>query len=52
MMDILVAKADDRGRFTPESIHTCWSDFDFGQKKYPSRWITMIVYRIAGRIAS
>jgi hypothetical protein len=52
MMGLLISKQDERGRFTPESIHKCWSGFDFGQKKEPSRWITMIVYRIMRRMDS
>ena len=50
MMDILIAKGDDKGRFYPESTHKVWSDFDFGQKKSSSRWITFFVYRIAKRL--
>ena len=50
MMDLLVAKKDEKGRFYPESIHKVWSDFDFGQKKSPSRWITLLAYRIVKRM--
>lgn len=49
MIDIFVSKQDQNGRFSAESIHKVWSDFDFGQKKSPSRWITLIVYRIVKR---
>jgi hypothetical protein len=52
MMDVLLSKADEQGRFHAESIHTAWSAFDFGQKKSPSRWITLLVYRIARRLVS
>ena len=52
MMNVLIAKQDEKGRFYPESIHKVWSDFDFGQKKAPSRWITLIVYRVAKRVLS
>jgi hypothetical protein len=50
MLELLIAKHDENGRFCAESIHNVWSDFDFGQKKYPSRWITLLVYRIVKRI--
>lgn len=50
MAESLIQKEDENGRFYPESIHKTWSDFDFGQKKAPSRWITLIVYRIAKRL--
>jgi len=49
MIDVLISKQDNNGCFTPESIHKVWSDFDFGQKKLPSRWITLMVYRIIKR---
>jgi len=50
MINILLSKRDDEGRFTPESIHKVWSDFDFGQKEKPSRWITLLALRIVKRI--
>lgn len=51
MIDLLLSKQDSLGRFHAESIHKVWSDFDFGQKSLPSRWITLLVYRIARRLA-
>ncbi|UCG92581.1 MAG: terpene cyclase/mutase family protein [candidate division WOR-3 bacterium] len=51
VMNMLIAKQDEHGRFSPESIHKAWSAFDFGQKEVPSRWITSFVYRIVKRIA-
>ncbi len=50
IMDMLIGKQDKLGRYAAESIHKVWSDFDFGQKKRPSRWITLQVYRIVGRL--
>jgi hypothetical protein len=50
MVKLLLSKQDERGRFTPESIHKVWSDFDFGQKERPSRWITFLALRIVKRI--
>ncbi len=49
MLGILTAKQNERGQFFAESIHKVWSDFDFGRKNLPSRWITMLVYRIVSR---
>ncbi len=49
MIQVLASKQDPNGRFTPESIHLIWSDFDFGQKKKPSRWITSLAWRILKR---
>ncbi len=50
MIDLLISKKDEDGRFYAESIHKVWNDFDFGQKESPSRWLTLIVYRIIKRV--
>ena len=52
MVNLLLSKRDEEGRFTPESIGKVWSDYDFGQKEKPSRWITLLVLRIMKRISS
>jgi hypothetical protein len=49
MLKIMQSKADQDGRFTPESIWTAWKDWEFGQKKEPSRWLTFLAWRILGR---
>jgi hypothetical protein len=41
MVAIVNAKADDQGRFTPESIWQAWREWDFGQKREPSAWLTL-----------
>jgi hypothetical protein len=46
MLGVLQSKADGDGRYTPESIWTAWKDWDFGQKKIPSRGLTFFVERI------
>jgi hypothetical protein len=50
MVKLLLSKRDEKGRFTPESIIKVWSDFDFGQKEKPSRWIMLLALRILKRI--
>jgi hypothetical protein len=50
MVRLLLSKSDREGKFTPESIVRIWTDFDFGQKEKPSRWITLIALRILKRI--
>ena len=50
ILGIINAKADQDGLFTPESVWTAWSDWDFGQKKSPSPWLTFLVYRINKRM--
>ncbi len=52
IVNLLLSKRDNDGRFTPESIHKVWSDFDFGQKEKPSRWITLLSLLILNRIYS
>ena len=50
MLGILKSKVDEQGRFTLESIWTAWKDWEFGQKKEPSRWLTLMAWRILGRL--
>jgi hypothetical protein len=49
MLDLLGSKADDEGRFTLESIWAAWKEWEFGQKKQPSRWLTLTAWRIFTR---
>jgi hypothetical protein len=46
MKSIIAKKANTDGRFTPESIWTAWKDWDFGQKKAPSPWLTYLATKI------
>jgi hypothetical protein len=50
MLKVLQSKANQAGQFTPESIWTAWKDWEFGQKKEPSRWLTLLAWRIIGRV--
>lgn len=50
MLALLKNKADADGRFTPESIWTAWKDWEFGQKRAPSRCLTLLAWRIIRRI--
>jgi hypothetical protein len=49
--DIVKSKADNEGKYTPESIWKTWKDWDFGQKKKPSRWLTFLVLNVLRRIS-
>ena len=49
MLAILKEKANPEGQFTPESVWMAWKDWEFGQKKVPSRWITFLAHRILKR---
>ncbi len=50
MLSLLEGKADDGGRFTLESIWTAWKGWEFGQKKEPSRWLTLMAWKILQRV--
>ena len=50
MVNIVKAKADGQGRFVPESIWSTWKEWEFGQKRVPSRWLTFLAQRVLARI--
>jgi len=50
MLSIMEGKADEEGRFSLESVWTAWKDWEFGQKKAPSRWLTLMAWRILSRV--
>ena len=50
MATIVLAKADRQGRFTSESVWKAWDEWDFGQKKTPSPWLTLVALRILKRL--
>lgn len=50
MADIVFSKADDEGRFTPEAAYQYYKNWDFGQKKVPSEFLTFLVHRIYRRL--
>lgn len=52
MLDIVTNKAAADGTFIAESVYLPYKAWDFGQKKLPSRWITLLVYRILTRVES
>lgn len=45
MLGQLTGKRDSSGRWIAEGINKPWSEFDFGQKKQPSAWITFLAVR-------
>lgn len=50
MVDLVNSKKNPEGLYTPESIWTAWKEWDFGQKKIPSAWLTFLLYRINKRL--
>jgi hypothetical protein len=49
MLGVLSGKADGAGCFTAESVWQAWKAWEFGQKRAPSRWLTLLAYRILAR---
>ncbi len=52
MVALVESKADEAKRFTPESIWQAWREWDFGQKREPSAWLTLIASRMLTRMRS
>jgi hypothetical protein len=49
MANLLKNKSDGEGCFLPESVWLAWKDWEFGQKKIPSRWLTLTAWKILER---
>ena len=49
MAEVVASKAGPDGLFVPESAYLAWKDWDFGQKKAPSSWLTLVATRIIAR---
>jgi hypothetical protein len=50
MIELVKSKANEEGKFVPESVWMAWKGWDFAQKKEPSRWLTLLVMEICKRI--
>ena len=49
MLDIIESKANSDDQFIPESVYQKCKEWDFGQKKQPSQWLTYICINILER---
>ncbi|MCL2530047.1 MAG: hypothetical protein FWE41_06940 [Coriobacteriia bacterium] len=49
MLSLIKSKQDANGLFTPESVYLKCKDWDFGQKKSPSPYLTYVCYRTFAR---
>lgn len=49
MLAILLSKSNPKGQFTAESMWRAWKEWEFANKKAPSRWITFLAHRIFKR---
>jgi hypothetical protein len=52
MLHVVESKTNAEGQFVPESIWTAWKEWDFSQKKIPSRGLTFFVERISKRVTA
>ena len=52
MLATMSAKMDPDGRFTLDSVWQAWKEWEFGQKKTPSRWLTLCAWRILLRLGN
>jgi len=50
MANLVAAKADQQGCFTAESMWQAWKEWEFGQKRAPSRWVTLLAKRVLKRL--
>ena len=50
MVGIIQNKVGNDERFTAESVWRDWKDWDFGQKRDPSWWITLLAHRVLRRL--
>jgi len=50
MIDLIKRKQTEDGFYTPESVYMKLSDWDFGQKKQPSPYLTYLCLRILNRL--
>lgn len=50
MLEVMLGKMDNLGSFTNESVWSAWKEWEFGQKKGPSRWLTLMAWRIINRM--
>ena len=49
MINVIGEKADSNLRFTVESTSNGWEEWEFGQEREPSRWLTLLIHRIFKR---
>ena len=50
MVETVKVKADKQGCFTSESVWRAWGEWEFDQKRSPSRWLTLLSRRMLRRV--
>jgi hypothetical protein len=49
MVEMIVAQANEEGRYTANSMYRAWQGWSFADKKHPSPWLTFLVLRLSKR---
>ena len=52
LASVVEKQADEQDRFMPNSVWKAWDKWEFGQKKEPSRWLTLIAHRALKRMGT
>ena len=52
MVSVMTEQVGADGRATPGSVWMAWKEWEFGQKKAPSRWVTLLVERVQQRMSN
>jgi hypothetical protein len=52
MVRYLDAWFDEAGRITPASVWKAWEGWEFGQKREPSRWVTLLAQMALQRVGA
>lgn len=50
LFELIETKATKNDRFITESVWKAWESWKFGQKKQPSAWLSLLVYRMRKRL--
>ncbi len=50
MTEIIKSRRNAEGKIKAQSVYRAWKSWDFGQKRQPSQWITLIGYKILKRL--
>ncbi len=50
VIDVITSRADEKGRYTAESMYRAWKGWSFSDKRQPSPWLTLLVLRVQRRL--
>ena len=50
MVKAITTQADEKGRYTANSMYRAWKGWSFADKKNPSPWLTFLILRAIKRL--